>query len=108
VRAENHSDWSDDNDILHVLQLNLARAEESRRKHDAMLACNSYNQLAAFFESAGDKDTASFFYGRCLDSIINTDENYQKKSEIYCQVGLLAERKGNTVTCCSMCVMRDR
>lgn len=93
--TEHKPEWNDDNDILHVLQLNLARAEESRRKNDFLLACNSYNQLAAFFESAGDKETAAMFYEYCLKSIIATPSNFGKKAEIYAQIGLLAEHRGD-------------
>ena len=106
--ADSKPDWHDDSDVLHVLQLNLARAEESRRKGDPLLACNSYNQLAAFFESAGDRfarrarvilahvgsETAAHFYQRCLASIIGTKANFSKKAEIYAQIGLLAEHRG--------------
>ena len=92
--ADGKEDWHNDGDVLQVLQLNLARAEEARRKSDSLLACNSYFQLAAFFEAAGDKPTASWFYAAALRAVEATEANYAKKAEIHAQIALLAESQG--------------
>ena len=95
--TEHNPSWHNDVDILRLLQLNLARAEEARRKGDALLTCNSYNQLAAYFESKGDRDTAFHFYNMCIEALNSAPGNIGKKAETYGQIGLLAEMRGACV-----------
>ena len=105
--TEHNPTWHNEVDVLRLLQLNLARAEEARRKGDALLTCNSYNQLAAYFESKGDRDTAFHFYNMCIEALNSAPGNIGKKAETYGQIGLLAEMRGKVAHMSSPMLMLD-
>jgi hypothetical protein len=92
--TEQHSEWHNDADKLYILQINLARAEDATRKDDFLTACNSYNQLGAYFETTGDLDIAQQFYMSAYKSVSKTADNFAKRVELCCQLGLLSERQG--------------